>query len=102
MSKTVSLHELAELELNDAADFYDSREAGLGSEFVREVQKAVRQLSEYPESAPLVKGDARVKVLRKFPYNIIYFVTPETIRLLAIASQSRRPFYWIRRTQHDG
>lgn len=102
MSKTVTLHELDELELNDAADFYDSQESGLGSEFVREVQKAAIQLSEYPESAPLLKENVRVKVLGRFPYNIVYFVTPETIRILAIASQSRRPFYWLRRDRVDG
>ena len=41
MRKHAPFHELAELELNDAADFYDSKEAGLGSAFVREVQQAV-------------------------------------------------------------
>lgn len=94
MSRHVSLHELAELELNDAADFYNSRQPGLGPSFILEVQKAVIQISEHPESAQIVRGTARRMTLRRFPYNVIYSLTADTIRILAIASQTRRPFYW--------
>ena len=94
MTKRVSLHELAELELNDAADFYDSKQPGLGRSFILEVQQAVLRIKEHPESANVLKGNARRKVLRQFPYNIICSLTPHTIRILAIASQKRRPFYW--------
>ena len=72
MTKRVSLHELAELELNDAADFYDSKQPGLGRSFILEVQQAVLRIKEHPESANVLKGNARRKVLRQFPYNIIY------------------------------
>jgi len=94
MNRRISLHELAEFELNDAADFYDSRQPGLGRAFIREVQQAVYQIRENPESGQIVKGEARRKVLRQFPYNVIYSLTPSTIRVLAIANQKRRPFYW--------
>jgi len=94
MSKYISLHELAELELNDAADFYDSREPGLGVAFILGVRQAVFQISEHPESCQVARGNARRKVLTQFPYTIIYSLTPDTIRILAIASQRRRPFYW--------
>lgn len=94
MRKYISLHELAGLELNDAADFYNSKQPGLGRTFILSVQQAVLQISEYPESAKAVSGNARRKVLTQFPYNVIYSLTPDTIRILAIASQRRRPFYW--------
>ena len=94
MRKHAPFHELAELELNDAADFYDSKEAGLGSAFVREVQRAVHQIAEHPESCAIAKGNARRKVLNRFPYNVIYSITPDAVRILAVASQRRRPFYW--------
>ncbi len=94
MSKRVSAHELAELELNEAADYYESKQTGLGSLFIRTVQQAVRQISRYPESAQIVRGKARRKVLTRFPYNIIYSVEADRIRILAIANQRRRPFYW--------
>jgi len=94
MSKRVSLHEFAELELNDAADFYESRQPGLGRSFIVEVQQATRRIVEGPESAQVIRDGVRRMILRQFPYSIIYLVTSETIRVLAIASQKRRPFYW--------
>jgi toxin ParE1/3/4 len=77
MTKRVSLHELAELELNDAADFYDSKQPGLGRSFILDVQQSVVQIREHPESANVVRGSARRKILRQFPYNIIYSLTLE-------------------------
>ena len=94
MRKPPSFHELAELELNDAADFYNSKQAGLGAAFIHAVQQAVVQISELPESCIAVKGSARRKVLNRFPYNLIYSIALDRIRVLAIASQRRRPFYW--------
>jgi toxin ParE1/3/4 len=98
MRKHASFHELAELELNDAADFYNFKQAGLGPSFISEVQQAVLQIAEHPESCEIARGNARRKVLRRFPYNVIYSITSDRIRILAIASQRRRPFYWRRRT----
>ena len=94
MKKLLSFHELAEQELNDAAAFYDSRQHGLGLLFIRQVQEAILLINENPESAQIVKGNARSKPLRRFPHNIIYFVTASAIRILAIANQKRSPYYW--------
>ncbi len=63
MTRQVSHHELAELELDDAADFYDSREPGLGVAFILGVRQAVFQISEHPESCPVARGNARRKGL---------------------------------------
>ena len=94
MTRSVSLHELAELELNQAADYYDSKQPGLGRSFILAIQQAVLQIKTHPQSANVVRGNARRKILRQFPYNVIYSLAPDTIRILAIASQRRRPFYW--------
>jgi plasmid stabilization system protein ParE len=94
MKRHVSQHELAEFELIDAADYYDSKQPGLGRSFILEVKQAVSQITEHPESAEVLKGSARRKVLKRFPYSLIYSLTPDTIRILAIASHRRRPFYW--------
>jgi toxin ParE1/3/4 len=97
MTRQVSHHELAELELNDAADFYESRQPGLGRLFILEAQQAVLQIGVNPEAAGVVSGAVRRKVMKRFPYNVIYSLAGDTIRILAIASQKRRPFYWRNR-----
>ncbi|MEO0249066.1 MAG: type II toxin-antitoxin system RelE/ParE family toxin [candidate division WOR-3 bacterium] len=94
MNRLLSIHEAAEAELNEAADFYDLESPGLGSVFIDEMQRAIGRISEFPEAAPLVRGRVRKKPMAKFPYSLVYSVRPDEIRILAVAHQKRRPFYW--------
>ncbi len=86
MSRSLAIHE--------AADFYDIRSPGLGIAFIDEVQRVLRNISEFPESAPLIRDRVRKKWVARFPYSLIYSVRPDTIRVLAVAHHKRRPFYW--------
>lgn len=97
MSRTVSFHKDAEDELNDAADFYDLESPGLGMSFLDDIQKAIEDIALFPEAGPLAKGRVRRRVLRKFPYTVIYSIRETEIRILAVAHQKRRPFYWHER-----
>jgi len=94
MSRLFSIHETAEAEVNEAADFYDLEDPGLGSVFIDEVERAIESISQFPEAARLVRGGVRRKPLVKFPYSLVYSVRPDEVRLLAVAHQKRRPFYW--------
>ena len=98
MNKKVSFHELAEFELNDAIVFFESEREGLGLWFLSAVEAAVAHIQKHPEASPVIIQDIRRKVLRRFPYSIMYSVRPDRIRILAIANQRRRPFYWRGRT----
>ena len=94
MSQPFSIHETAEVEINEAADFYDLEDPGLGSVFIDEVERAIQSISQFPEAARIVRGRVRKKPLTKFPYSLVYSVPPGEVRLLAVAHQKRRPFYW--------
>ena len=98
MNKKVSFHELAELELNDATVFFEIEREGLGVRFSSAVEAAVAHIREHPEASPVIIRGVRRKVLRRFPYSIMYAIKPERIRILAVANQRRRPFYWRDRT----
>ena len=98
MNCQFSFHPTAEQELNEAAAYYAAESYGLGSAFLKEVEHAVQQVLKYPESAPLVNRLVRKKLVRRFPYSVMYSNIPEGIRILAIANQKRRPFYWRGRT----
>lgn len=98
MKREVVFHPEAEEELNDSTRYYDAEGPGLGKALLEDLEHAIAQLIQYPESAPLVNKLARCKPLRRFPYNIMYIVLPSTIRILAVAHQKRRPFYWRGRT----
>lgn len=94
MTRLFSIHEVAESEINEAADFYDLESPGLGSVFIEEVERAIENITQFPDAAPSIRGRVKKKALLKFPFSIIYSVKPDEIRLLAMAHQKRRPFYW--------
>jgi toxin ParE1/3/4 len=94
MSRLVLIHDLAEAEINEAADFYDLESPGLGSAFISEIERSIRSISEFPEAAPIVQGRIRKRIVARFPYSLVYSLRPDQIRILAVAHHKRRPFYW--------
>jgi hypothetical protein len=55
-----------------------------------------RPCSLHPGSA-VVEGDVRWWLVKRFPYSVLYRIRDDHIRILAIAHQKRRSFYWRRR-----
>ena len=94
MITSVSIHEVADIELKEAARYYESKVNGLGFAFLDEVERVVNLIRDNPESAPRIYKVVRRKILRGFPYSIMYSIVDDSIRILAIANQKRRPFYW--------
>ena len=97
MSRTVTFHRLAGLEVQEGAAYYGDVGDGLGAAFIDEIERAARALMEHPESGPVVRDPVRKKVIRRFPYTLFYTVRPGEVRVLAVGHQKRRPFYWARR-----
>lgn len=94
MSRPLRLHDDAELELNEAADYYDLESPGLGGIFLDAVDGGFARIREHPDAATEVASGVRKLVLARFPFMIIYAVRTDVIRVLAIAHQRKRPYYW--------
>jgi toxin ParE1/3/4 len=94
MSPRLSIHEVAEAEINEAADFYDLESPGLGNVFIDEIQRALQSIIDFPDAAPLIQGHVRKRLVSKFPYSLMYSARENEIRILAVAHHKRRPFYW--------
>lgn len=88
------LHELAEHELNEAAQYYDLEEPGLGSAFLDEVERCLQSIAEHPEAGAILQDAIRRRLLRRFPYALLYKIKPTGIRILAVMNLRRRPTYW--------
>lgn len=82
----VSFHELAERELNDAALYYERESAGLGLKFLDEDENYIDAIVKNPNAGKRVRGQVRRRILRKFPYGILYSVREGTIRVLGVFS----------------
>jgi len=93
----VVFHELAESELNEASAYYTQARPGLGDAFIAEVERAVAALAASPRAGAEVESDVRWWLVKRFPYSVLYRLCDDQIRVLAIAHQKRRPFYWQER-----
>ena len=94
MTRQLRLHHDALRELNDVADYYERESPGLGSVFIDEVEVGFARIREHPLAAPECAPNVRKLVLARFPHTLFYEVRNDFIRILAIAPQRRRPFYW--------
>jgi toxin ParE1/3/4 len=90
----VVFHKLAEDELNEAAAYYARTSIRLGEAFIAEVQHAVDLLAALPSAGREIEADVRWWVVKRFPYSVLYRECQDHLRILAIAHQKRRPFYW--------
>lgn len=97
--KPITFHSDADAEIRDAAQYYEDRSTGLGSELLGEVERALDLIARNPEACQRVAKRARRRTLWRFPYNLIYAVYPDRIRIVAFAHQKRRPFYWRKRQE---
>jgi len=94
----VTFNELAERELNDAAQYYEHEQPGLGAAFIAEVRRCTAAVAEHPQASPVVLGAIRRRLCQRFPYGLLYTVAGNELRILAVMSLKRRPGYWVGRT----
>ena len=95
--KVIGFHPDADAEITDAARYYEVRTSALGLTFLTEVERALDQILMNPDASQKIGKRLRRKSLWRFPYNLVYTVSPDRIRILACAHQKRRPFYWRKR-----
>jgi plasmid stabilization system protein ParE len=86
-----------EEEMTDAARYYEHRRDGLGELFLLRIRTAVRELAERPKSCPAVRGPIRRKLVRQFPYAVLFREEEDEIVVIAVAHLRRRPGYWAPR-----
>ncbi len=95
--KKVTFHEEAQVEIDEAAWYYEERAPGLGMSFIEDVEQSVDQVLANPEGWQLVGHHVRRKPVRRFPYGLLYAVETDRVRIMAIAHDKRRPGYWRNR-----
>jgi plasmid stabilization system protein ParE len=99
MPKPVRVDPEAEEEIAAGIAWYEARRAGLGREFLDEVRAAIRSLATPgPECRPALgistEFGVRRKLLRRFPYVVLFVEFARVVRIIAVAHAHRRPGYW--------
>jgi hypothetical protein len=89
-----SFHGDAARELEEAAVYYESRVAGLGTSFLEEVERTVSLIERYPDAGAVYSRNLRRVRLDRFPYSIVYRRGTDALVIIALAHHHRRPGYW--------
>jgi len=90
-------HPEAEAELISAAEFYEGRLPGLGTQFLDAADRAIQSIHMAPERSAVVAAGVRRYLMPRFPFAIYYRLHPDDVRILAFKHHSRRPDYWRHR-----
>jgi len=81
---------------NDRA-WYRHRSESAESGFLRELDHAVERVADAPAQWPQYVEGTRRYVFPTYPYSLVYFVEGDTINIVAVAHDKRRPGYWRKR-----
>ncbi len=92
----------ARLEAAEAAIWYDDQRAGLGGDFLVEVQKTLDRVRHRPTEFSKLEAyrgphEVRRALLRRFPYVAIFVCRPDETVVVAVSHARRRPLYWLDR-----
>ena len=91
--KPVVFDDEARAEFAAAAAYYEAQRAGLGADFVAEVERAAQRIGQTPQAFPPYAHGARKCVLRRFPYTVYFLELGDRVWIAAVAHQRRRPSY---------
>jgi len=85
-------------ELNEAYNWYENQQTGLGDDFLNCIDDILNRICQMPESYPIVYRDIRRSVVRRFPYAVYYRIVSSRVIVTAIFHSRRDPKSWKIRT----
>ncbi len=75
----------------DAYDWYEERQDGLGELFLQELESCYDKLEAWPAAYTKIKKDFRHIVLKTFPYVVIFKIIKNDLIIYAVFHTSRSP-----------
>jgi plasmid stabilization system protein ParE len=92
-----SFHPEAEKEFDEAIDYFEEVEIGLGYDFAVEIYSTIERIMVFPKVWPILEGDVRRCLVKRYPYGILYSEENEGIFIIAVMHLHRNPEYWKHR-----
>ncbi len=90
---------LAGAEVLEATAYYRDQSSQVAERFLDDVARAIELLEQFPRIGAPMGDNARRLILKTYPYQFIYRVEGDEIRVYAVAHLKRRPGYWRQRLQ---
>lgn len=84
----------AQIELDDAINYYEAQSNGLGIALAREAHAAGERIVSHPHVWQRLNELERRCRLNRFPYGLVYVIEGEIALVLAVMHLHRHPEYW--------
>jgi toxin ParE1/3/4 len=94
---TVTHRPETELDLREAANWYNDKRDGLGDEFLSAFWSRIADIVERPLSFGISSKNVRACSLSRFPYVIYFKVTGFDVLIVAVMHGGRSSIAWIDR-----
>lgn len=91
----------ADDDVAESYDWYESREPGLGEDFLRCIEACLLLILRHPQAFPVALDEFRRAPIRRFPYEIFYEATPDAIVVYSVFHCSQDPQKWHKRLGVD-
>lgn len=86
--------DIAQVELDDAVEYYNYESPGLGEQFLAEILNTLDRIAQFPKAWNTSSERTRRCQARRFPYGVIYQYLGGEILVVAVANLHRKPNYW--------
>ena len=101
MIESVVFTDEAKDDVRESYGWYESREPGLGEEYLRCVEACVQTIQRHPELYPVAVDEFRRALVRRFPFEIFYEVSGNSLVIYSVFHCSQNPQKWRHRLGHD-
>ena len=101
MARSVVYAPEADADVADAYHWYESREPGLGEDFLRCVEACLLTIQRHPLIYPVAMDKFRHAPIRRFPFEIFYEPAEDCILVYSVFHCSQEPEKWRHRLEGE-
>lgn len=93
----------AEVDITEAAIWYERQQAGLGHDFLAEVESAIASAAENPFRYPCLRRMPEVRrvLTRRFPYRVFFIRRADAIVVFRVLHGARHDREWTSNLPKD-
>ncbi len=84
----------ASREFRESVEWYESRAKGLGLRFTDEMDSTLERIRLNPDLYRRIAGNIRRIQMNRFPYSVFYTTEDDTLVILRIFHNKRKPLQW--------
>ena len=95
--RSLLLRPQAQLDVADAAVWYENQRTGLGIRFLDALDHVLSRALLNPFQFPEIDSGVRRGLLQRFPYSVYFSVGADRIEVIAVLHQHRHPETWRNR-----